>query len=546
MDPLVEPDDRRDRATALLDDQLLHGVPPRDADRYVAYLLAHQHPTWWPNGAAVNPLSEATRQDWFVRLAGEAYRDAPSENDARFALLCSLVQRGVLVDATGKVLEAEVPLGRVAWPPILRDLLPRFLGWDLDLRRALAWGQPPDWLRAAIFGEPAARGILHPADYLDRKSLRAWDRFATRSGGDAKGPGQVGFWFRARGVAALSDLLNVAKDEPLETVGRVAGAILQEYAYPLAWCESRGDGADDGSWQELLPWCDLLAERVPHREEDVDLLGTYFDAVLQVDRRAPGGVPDPQRPAAARLAGRALGRLRRAAQEQGPSAPEVGSPSGRLAHQHALGALAVCDGMAAALKAGVLVLRTLREPAVATDLRWWADPPLEPVPLRWSWLPSTLVALVHSRGRTEQRADPELREVRSAFARFLLDRLKPRADGEAALRIEPDAAWRRCCIRAVRELAINPEGRGHRTLHRVAESDPDEDVRTAARDAYDDVRRADGSTGDSSPRRRLVAALWWLRQAHRLALGLDIDPAGARRTRQKEISYTTETPTDPA
>ena len=66
----------------------------------------------------------------------------------------------------------------------------------------------------------------------------------------------------------------------------------------------------------------------------------------------------------------------------------------------------------------------------------------------------------------------------------------------------------------------------------------------AAREAYDDVRRADGSTGGASPRRRLVAALWWLRQAHRVALGLDLDSAGARRTRQKEISYTTESRTD--
>lgn len=545
MDPLVEPDDRRDRTTALLEDLLLHGVSPRDADRYVAYLLAQQPPTWWPSAAARNPLSEATRQESFVRLSGEAYRDSPSENDARFALLCSLVQRGVLIDTTGRVLEAEVPRGRVTWPPILRDLLPRFLGWDLDLPRALAWGHPPDWLCAAIFGEPAVRSVLQPADYLDRKALRTWDRFATRSGGDAGAPGEVGFWFRTRGVAALSDLLNVAKDEPVETVGRIAGAILQEYASTVSSREFAGDGADNGSGHDLLPWCDLLAERVPHREEDVDLLGTYFDAVLQVDRRAPGGVPAPQRPTAARLAGRALGRLRRSAQEHGPSAAEVGSPSGRLAQQNALGALAVCDGLAAALKAGVLVLRALREPAVPADLRWWEDPPLESVPIRWSWLPSTLVALVHSRGRTEQRADPELREVRSAFARFLLDRLKPRADGDPALRIEPDAAWRRCCIRAVRELAVNPEGRGHRTLHHVAESDPEEGVRTAAREAYDDVRRADGSTGDASPRRRLVAALWWLRQAHRTALGLDIDPAGARRTRQKEISYTTETHTEP-
>jgi len=546
MDHLVEPDDSLDHASRLREDLLVHGVPPTDADRYVTYLLAGKHPAWWPNGAVLNELTEAARLEQFVRLAGDAYRDAPSENDARFALLCALVQHGVLLDASGTVLDVEASIGRVKWPPVLRELLPHFLEWTLDLPRALVRGHPPDWLRAALFAEPATRDILRPRDYLDMAALRKWDRFAARSGAALSATEAVGFWFRARGVEALPELLSVAEAEPIATVGRVAGAILQEFAHPLSWrtAPDAGAGLDDRATQVLLPWCDLLATRVAEREDDVDLLCTYFGAILLLDRRVPDRIPGPQRATAGRLAGRALGRLRRAAHANGTEAAPMATPAERLAYQDALGALAACEGLAPALKAGVLLLRALREPSVAADLRWWHEPALEPVPPRWSWLPSTLVAIIHWRAGIEQKSDPELREPRSVFARFLLDRLKPRPDGDAALTVEPEAVWRRCCIRAVRELAVNPEGRGHRTLHHVMEKDPDEDVRAAATEAYDDVRRADGSMGDASPRRRLVAALWWLRQAHRVALGLDIDPVGARRTRQKEISYTTESRTN--
>ena len=544
MDALVEPHDDLDVASRLREELLVRGVLPTDADRYGAYLLGGESPTWWPNGALQNRLPLTTRLEEFCRLAGRVYRDTSSENDARFALMAALVERGVILDERGAPMFDTSPAGRLTQPAVLRHLLPHFLRWGLDLRPALARGSSPEWLAELLFADSATRTLLRPKDYLDFDRLREWDRFATRSSGGAKGPGEIGFWFRTRGGEALADLLQVAEVDVLEEhLGRFAGAVLQEFAHPISWRASPPiSSLDDRVGEFLLGWCDLLAKRAGVRGSDLDLLGTYFEVVLLLDRRTPGRVPEPQRATAARIAGKALGQLRRAAHEAGPGALGVESPAGRLAYSNALGTLAVCGGLAEVIKAGVLLLRALPEPAVSADLRWWNEEPLEVAPPKWSWLVSTLVALVHSRGGVEQAADPELREARSALARFLLDRLKPRRDLEATEdRLEPDARWRRCCIRAVRELAVNPDGRGHRTLHHAADGDPDEAVRASAREGYDEVRRSDGSTGDVSPRRRLVAALWWLRQAHRLALGLDVDAAGARRTRQREISLTTET-----
>jgi hypothetical protein len=43
-----------------------------------------------------------------------------------------------------------------------------------------------------------------------------------------------------------------------------------------------------------------------------------------------------------------------------------------------------------------------------------------------------------------------------------------------------------------------------------------------------------------SPRRAVLGAFWWLRQAHLKSLGIEIDRDGAQRTRIKELSRTKE------
>lgn len=55
---------------------------------------------------------------------------------------------------------------------------------------------------------------------------------------------------------------------------------------------------------------------------------------------------------------------------------------------------------------------------------------------------------------------------------------------------------------------------------------------------YNALRHQIGLDPNLSPRRPLLAAFWWLRQAHLLSLGVEIDQPGAQRTRNKELRWT--------
>jgi hypothetical protein len=204
------------------------------------------------------------------------------------------------------------------------------------------------------------------------------------------------------------------------------------------------------------------------------------------------------------------------------------------------------------MKPLLLALRSLKSPAVASDLRYWHEPDREEPPEPWSLIPRALVNLFHAYAAREEERDPKLVALRSELASFCLDRLLDRLDGkerEEAKRsgrrrtdsemTEPSADWRYCLVRAIPPLGINPEGKGHRTLHVAAEIDPDPDVREAARQAHEQIRRG-ALPEDVSPRRAVISALWWIRQAHLLALGVEIDPRGVQRTRTKELTRAKE------
>lgn len=93
-------------------------------------------------------------------------------------------------------------------------------------------------------------------------------------------------------------------------------------------------------------------------------------------------------------------------------------------------------------------------------------------------------------------------------------------------------------------MAINPDGRGHRLLQAASEIDPDPNVREVANDAYQSLRRGVTLPEGMSPRRAVLGAFWWLRQAHLKALNIEIDRDGAQRTRIKELSRTKERQTN--
>jgi hypothetical protein len=215
------------------------------------------------------------------------------------------------------------------------------------------------------------------------------------------------------------------------------------------------------------------------------------------------------------------------------------------------------------MKPLLLAMRSLACPAVSSDLRYWGEKPIarsgeapkefEQPPDPWAAIPTTMINLFHGFARFEQADDPQLEKLRGDLAAFCLRGLADRwtkAEREDAEKrgmkrtnenmLERSPDWRYCLIRAAMALNINPEGKGHRILHTASQIDPDPEVRAVAREAYEKFRRARGVPEDVSPRRMIMTALWWVRQAHLLALDVEIDADGAQRTRVKELTRTKE------
>jgi hypothetical protein len=205
------------------------------------------------------------------------------------------------------------------------------------------------------------------------------------------------------------------------------------------------------------------------------------------------------------------------------------------------------------LKPMLLALRSLATPAVAPDLRHWVDPDREPPPEPWCTILEWPINLFQSFVGNDPNVGKDLVVLRSELAAFCLERLVDRwgkAEREQAQRdgrartnedmVERSPDWRYAYVRAVSVLGVNPEGKGHRILHMSMEIDPDPDVRDAAKHAYEQMRRGVGLPEDTSPRRAVMSALWWLRQRHLHGLGIQPDPDGAQRTRIKELSRSKE------
>jgi hypothetical protein len=191
-----------------------------------------------------------------------------------------------------------------------------------------------------------------------------------------------------------------------------------------------------------------------------------------------------------------------------------------------------------ALKPLLLAMRALNQPGVAPDLRSWSEPPLDPVPV-WSWIPSVAAGVLHAYAAEEEQHDPRLEDLREEFSTFCLERLKTGKEGGP---LEPSPIWRYGCIRALRDLRVNPRGRGHHILHHTRRNDPDATVRAAAEEAYNALRHGEQLPENRSPRRAILGALWWLRRAHFIELRGEaaLDEPGALRTRNRESRRTPE------
>jgi hypothetical protein len=256
---------------------------------------------------------------------------------------------------------------------------------------------------------------------------------------------------------------------------------------------------------------------------------------MAFDRRE-AKLPRELRPVLVDLAQRELGRMRAALRNQDSShAHEFLTHS--IDHIEAASrALFTMSSLWSGMKALLLLVRASPVALFADDLSWWRGAPPTTNTAAAS-LASHLMYSFQAYARFEQANDKQLCALRTELARFCLERCQTNKRDTGPN--EPDAIWRVAALRAVAELGVNPDGKGHQVLHHVQIHDGDADVRTAATAAYPKLREARPLPAGMSPRRAILHALWWLRQAHLLSLGVAIDTDGAQRTRAEEARITT-------
>ncbi len=394
---------------------------------------------------------------------------------------------------------------------------------------------------------------------------------------DFEDPDQLEFWLKWRFAAdserreiinlntleaAFSDFAeDVLGDRILGLLNAIECAMSIGFASASERLNPSGDGWRVVS-RELIPYLDLLSEKRPESgSERSSLLKAWWRLSAAIYYRGMGGLePDLSDELRNRLvdsAARHVGMLRkvlRETPEEFTGRDSTGAPVADF-YERAFEALIVFAAPWKCLRSLLLAFAEMRVPAVASDLRPWPDADREPPPHPYSRIPTWIgIAMYPQHLRDELRRDPHLKGLREAFAKFCLERLKTRrTDAEPTRQtdhpaderfVEPRRAWRQCYVQALAALRVNPGGRAHRTLFWLSRNDPDETIRTLARRAHGRIRhlspdRPNRNRG-ASPRRALFEAFWWLRQAHLLTLGIEIDQAGAMRTRRTELHRTRE------
>jgi len=128
------------------------------------------------------------------------------------------------------------------------------------------------------------------------------------------------------------------------------------------------------------------------------------------------------------------------------------------------------------------------------------------------------------------------RALRAEMTHDLLDKLKPSKDPTKKALVEPDEDWRYAYVRAVADLGADPSDMGHfhhQVLDKCAVNDPSPRVRKAAATAAASLRTRTGWKAGSS-KRMLLHAWWWIRQAHLISSGAEIDREAALGRRETE------------
>jgi hypothetical protein len=147
----------------------------------------------------------------------------------------------------------------------------------------------------------------------------------------------------------------------------------------------------------------------------------------------------------------------------------------------------------------------------------------------------------------------DLRRLRQEMANGLADNLKPIPENkrnpdrlksytQQELSIpgfdinlfEPNPYFRHAYVKAIEDLGVDPDGKGHfihTILDKTAETDPDKQVREAAASASKELKKLHNGWKGGNHTRLLNEAFWWIRRAHLLTLGSNVDEKSANEYR---------------
>ncbi|EGR0758353.1 hypothetical protein ETS21_05170 [Vibrio parahaemolyticus] len=126
------------------------------------------------------------------------------------------------------------------------------------------------------------------------------------------------------------------------------------------------------------------------------------------------------------------------------------------------------------------------------------------------------------------------------LAEFCLSRLRLRKGEKARDKqyaveqiVERSSVWRQGYLKALTELGVDLNGKVHKAVYFIKQSDPDPDVRAIANECYKAVRRNTKKNSTIADLKRgIIAAEWWLLICQRQNLGMTINHEGALKTRR--------------
>lgn len=420
-----------------------------------------------------------------------------------------------------------------------------------------------DELLPFIFPEGVPLNQIVDMELLNPIQRRSW------SSNDFRNPNELEFWliwrFQANTerckVVRLQTLLPDFSDVPETDLGHKILGLLHAIGYALSQALGPGPSLNEG-WQlvarELMPFLELLSEKQPesHQERSA-LLKAWWHLARTLYGRHMGGLeaslPNALRGRLVKSAARHIGILRSLLRDKPDIFNMEDSPGVTVSdfYEKAFYVLLVLAPPWKRLKPLLLAFSEMKKQAVTSDLRAWPEYGRdEPPPYPYAEVPHWIAISMYPQNlRNELERDPSLQELREEFSKFCLSRLRTRrkkdeGDYADADFVEPRVPWRRCYVQATAALRVNPGGRAHRTLFWLSQNDPDEKVREFAKKAHKQIRQLDRRKSNldegASPRRPLFEAFWWLRQAHLLTLGIELDEVGALRTRRKELHRTRE------